>query len=188
MKTLKNLLLLLVILTFTSCSKNLYVKNIENGYKKSQDDKTIYIQDSDTVTFTKKKIKYEVYDNQHFLVIKEDKITHEKTLYLALKYRGDEWIYMNALDFISNNTYHIDFMNRKMSTAFWRDKSNLVDSVEEYIAFALKPEEILELKNALNSDHVEIKYYSEVDDRTATSTLTDEEIKNMKTILELYSK
>ncbi|MCK5780811.1 MAG: hypothetical protein KAH04_07295 [Psychrilyobacter sp.] len=188
MKSLNKIIILTILLTFIGCSKNLYVKNIERGYSKSKDDKTIYIQESEHYTLTKKKIKYDVYDNQHFLVLKEDNITHEKSLYLALKYRGDDWIYMNALDLISNTSYHIDFMTRKMSTAFWRDKSNLVDSVEEYVAFILKPEEIEALQNLVDSDHGKIKYYSEIEGKGANTVLTEEEIDNMKSILELYSK
>ena len=187
MKKLKKLLFLLTILTFISCSKNSYVRTIEKGYSKSKIDKTIYFKEDKNFIYTKKQIKYSVYENQHFLVLKEDKQSGEKTLYLALKYRGDEWIYMNGLDLISNKIYHINFMARKLSTALWRDKSNLVDSIEEYIAFALKPEEINEIQSMVNSGNGKIKYYSEIEDREATTTLSLKELENMKDILNLYS-
>jgi hypothetical protein len=80
----------------------------------------------------------------------------------------------------------MDFMARKLSTALWRDKSNLVDSVEEYIAFALTPEEVGAIKKMINNGHGEMKYYSEIDDRTYSTTLTKIEIQNMKDILEIY--
>ena len=188
MNFFKKMLLLTLLLSFIGCSKNAYVKTIEKGYSKSKEDPTVYIKDSEESIYTKKKMKYSVYENQHFLVLKEDKKTQEKTLYLALKYRGDEWIYMNGLDLISDKTYHINFMTRKLNTAFWRDKSNLVDSIEEYIAFALKSQEIDALKKMVDSNHREIKYYSEVDDRSAAATITAEEIQNMSEILDLYSK
>ncbi len=188
MNFLKKILLLTLLLSFIGCSKNAYIRNIEKGYSKSKEDFTIYIKDSEQWTYTKKRIKYSVYENQHFLVLKEDKKTQEKTLYLALKYRGDEWLYMNGLDLISDETYHMDFMARKLNTAFWRDKSNLVDSIEEYIAFALKPQEIQALKKMVDNNHGEIKYYSEVGDRSAKSAITAEEIQNMSEILDLYFK
>jgi len=188
MNFFKKMLLLTILLSFIGCSKNAYVRTIEKGYSKSKEDPSVYIKDSEESIYTKKKMKYSVYENQHFLVLKEDKKTQEKTLYLALKYRGDEWIYMNALDLISDETYHMNFMARKLNTAFWRDKSNLVDSIEEYIAFALKAQEIDALKKIVDSNHGEIKYYSEVDDRSVTTTITAEEIQNMSKILDLYSK
>lgn len=188
MKFFKKMLLLTILLSFIGCSKNAYVRNIEKGYSKSKEDSTIYVKDSEQWKYTKKKAKYSVYENQHFLVLKEDKKTQEKTLYLALKYRGDEWLYMNGLDLISDETYHMDFMARKLNTAFWRDKSNLVDSIEEYIAFALKPQEIEAVKKMITNNHGKIKYYSEVDDRSATTKITSEEIQNMRKILDLYSK
>ena len=183
---MKKIFIFIILLSFIGCSKNLYVRTIEKGYSKSKEDKTIYIKEDEQNIYTKKKSKYSVYDNQHFLVLKTNKETNEKILYLALKYRGDQWIYMNSLDLISNGSYHMDFMARKLSTALWKDKSNLVDSVEEYIAFALTPEEVGAIKKMVNNGHGEIKYYSEVDDRTYTSTLTKEEIQNMKDILNLY--
>jgi len=188
MNFFKKMLLLTILLSFIGCSKNTYIRNIEKGYSKSKQDSTIYVKDSEQWKYTKKKAKYSVYKNQHFLVLKEDKETKEKTLYLALKYRGDQWLYMNGLDLISGETYHMDFMARKLNTAFWRDKSNLVDSIEEYIAFALKPQEIEAIKKMVDNNHGEIKYYSEVDDRSAITTITTEEIKNMSEILDLYSK
>jgi hypothetical protein len=82
----------------------------------------------------------------------------------------------------------MNFMARKLNTAFWKDKSNLIDSIEEYIAFALKPQEIDALKKMVDSNHGEIKYYSEIDDRSVTTTITAQEIQNMSEILDLYSK
>jgi hypothetical protein len=187
MKNIKKVLLFSILLTFIGCSQNAYVRTIESGYSKSKEDKTIYIKEDETDTYTKKKSKYTVYENQHFLVLKTNKETNEQVLYLALKYRGSDWIYMSALDLISGSTYHIDFMSRKLSTTLWRDKSNLVDSVEEYIAIALTPEEIVAIKAMVNTGHGEIKYYSEVKEKTATTTLTETEIENMKDILKLYS-
>lgn len=188
MNFFKKMLLLTILLSFIGCSKNAYVRTIEKGYSKNQETPTIYTKDDEGFTYTKKKIKYSVYEDQHFLVLKENKKTKEKTLYLALKYRGDEWIYMNALDLISDETYHINFMARKLNTALWRDKSNLVNSIEEYIAFALKPQEIDALRQMIDSNHGKIKYYSEVDSRSATTILTVEEINNMNEILNLYFK
>ena len=186
MKTIKKVLLLFTILTFISCSKNAYVRTIESGYSKSKEDKTIYIKEDENSIYTKKKSKYTVYEDQHFLVLKTSKENNYKTLYLALKYRGSDWIYMSGLDLISGTTFHMDFMSRKLSSALWRDKSNLVDSVEEYIAIALTPEEIGAMRSMVNSGHGEIKYYSEVEGKTATTTLTKTEIQDMKDILKLY--
>lgn len=188
MNFFKKALLLTILFIFIGCSKNTYVRNIEKGYTKSKEDPTIYVKDNEESIYTKKKMQYSIYENQHFLVLKENKINQEKTLYLALKYRGDEWIYMNSLDLISNETYHMDFMVRKLNTAFWRDRSNLVNSIEEYIAFALKPEEIDALKKMIDNNHGKIKYYSEADDRSTTTTITTEEIQNMSKILDLYFK
>lgn len=188
MNFFKKMLLLTILLSFIGCSKNAYVRTIEKGYSKSKEDPTVYIKDSEESIYTKKKIKYSAHENQHFLVLKEDKKTQEKTLYLALKYRGDDWIYMNGLDLISDETYHMNFMARKLNTAFWKDKSNLIDSIEEYIAFALKPQEIDALKKMADNGYGKIKYYSEMDDRSVTAAVTAEEIQNMSEILDLYSK
>lgn len=188
MKKFKKLIFLLIILTFVSCSKNAYVRTIDRGYHKSKEDKTLYIKEEDNITYIKKKQKYTVYEDQHFLVLKINKETNEKTLYLALKYRGSEWIYMNGFDLISNGSTHIDFMVRKLNSALWRDKSNLVDSVEEYIAFPLKPDEIKAIENMVNNGDGEIKYTSEVEGRSASTKITEEEIQNMKDILNLYFK
>lgn len=188
MNFLKKILLLTILLSFIGCSKNAYVRNIEKGYSKSKKDSTIYVKDSENYIYTKKEAKYSASENQHFLVLKEDKETQEKTLYLALKYRGDEWLYMNALDLIFDETYHIDFMARKLNSAFWKDRSNLMGSIEEYIAFPLKSEEIDILKKIVNNKSGKIKYYSEVDDRSVIITVTTEEVQNMSIILDLYSK
>ncbi|MEI6856544.1 hypothetical protein [Psychrilyobacter sp.] len=188
MNFFKKMLILTILLSFIGCSKNAYVRTIEKGYSKSKENPSVYIQNSDKYIYTKKKIKYSVYESQHFLVLKENKKTQEKKLYLALKYRGDEWLYMNGLDLISNDTSHMDFMARKLNTAFWRDKSNLVGSIEEYIAFTLKPQEIDALKKMVDNNQGEIKYYSEVDNRSVTTIITAEEIQNMSEILDLYFK
>ena len=189
MNFLKKTLLLTILLSFIGCSKNIYIKNIEKGYSKSKENNTLYIKEGEKFKYIKNKMKYSVSENQHFLVLKENKEdSSDKTLYLALKYRGDEWLYMNSLDLISDETYHVNFMTRKLNTAFWRDRSNLVNSIEEYIAFILKPDEINALKKMVHNGHAEIKYYSEIDDRFATTTITTEEIQNMSKILDLYSK
>jgi ribosomal protein S8 len=188
MNFFKKMILLTILFSFIGCSKNAYVRTIEKGYSKSREDSTIYIKDSEGFIYTKKKIKYSRYENQHFLVLKKDKKTQEKTLYLGLKYRGDRWLYINELDLISEDTYHINFMARKLNTAFWRDRSNLRNSMEEYIAFALKTQEIDALKKMVDSNHGKIKYYSEIHGRSVTTTITPEEIQNMSKILELYSK
>jgi len=188
MNFFKKILILTILFSFIGCSKNNYVRTIEKGYSRSREDPTIYIKDSKDSIYIKKKIKYSRYENQHFLVLKKDKKNKEKTLYLALKYRGDSWLYMNELDLISDDTYHINFMSRKLNTALWKDSSNLLNSIEEYIAFALKPQEIDALKKMVYSNHGKIKYYSEVSGRSVTTTITSQEIQNMSKILELYSK
>lgn len=183
----KILLIGIILLSFISCSNNSYVKNMERGYWTDKTDKTLYVKDSTEYTYTKRKMKYKVYDNQHYLVLRENKTTGEKSLYLALKYRGDNWVYMKALDLIGNQTYHIDFMGRKMSSALWKDKSNMVDSVEEYIAFKLKPEEIVKLKEILSSNtSLNIKYYGELDNESELKEIDQKELENMKAIIELF--
>jgi hypothetical protein len=94
---------------------------------------------------------------------------------------------MNGIDLISDTVFHIDFMARKMNSALWKEKANFVDSVEEYIAFTLKPEEIEGIRKMVQTGHGEIKYYSELGDLTTENTeITSEEIQNMNDILNLY--
>jgi hypothetical protein len=187
LRVFKGLFFLIILIYSSGCSKNLYIRTIERGYKASKEDKTLVIKEDENFIYTKKKAKYTVYENQHFLVLKEDKNTGEISLYLALKYRGEDWIYMRGLEFnLPEGDYQIDFFTRKLNSALWRDKSNLVDSIEEYIAFSLTPQEISKFEEFLEASNREIRYISEVPDKGASVTLTEEEVANMRDILSLY--
>lgn len=113
----------------------------------------------------------------------------EVILYLSIKYKGKDWLYMQSIEFLNletNEKYLLDFYEHKLYKAIWKDKTTWGLKVEEYLAFPLVKEEIDKINSFLAFDNVQITLFSDYDERNHMRQLSKKEKEYMLKTFAFY--
>lgn len=186
------IIVILIIMTGCKAGDSKYSKLILKDYKTSIKYKGYYEKEKNpNPQYYKLKTYNRFWQEEIFLVIEDDSEKSEVNLLLAIKYRGKDWMYMKELEFISSEIYEnflLDFELDKYQIPIWKDNATLAMGVEERIAIKLEEPEIEKLEKFVNSVDLEIKLYSDYDDRTYARKVRPKEKLDIKEVLELYKE
>ncbi len=166
-----------------------YDKVFKKGYKNSRvykDFEEKVLDESNIYYKLDKKIRKTHGEELRYFV---EKIGEELILYLSIKYRGKDWLYMKAIEFeneSNNESYLLDFYEHKLYKALWKDKTTWSLKVEEYLAFPLNMEEIKEINKYLTLEDVKITLYSDYDERNHVRGLSQKEKEYMLKTFAFY--
>lgn len=181
---LKKILILLAAFSVFGCSGGQrYYEVVQKGYKNSKDYEAYKEKKVDDISYYKNKKK----GKRLFFFVKEE---DEKTmLYLSLKYKGRNWMYMSKIEFRDkeiDESYILDFYEHKLYRSIWKDRTTLGLKVEEYIAFPLVEEEIENIIYYLQKENIELVYHSDYDERKAYRDLKEKDREYMLEVYEFY--
>lgn len=183
---------LLIILSGCRAGNSKYSKIMLKDYKTSVKYKNYYEKEKNpNPQYYKIKSFNLFWQEELFFVIEDDREKEEVNLYLAIKYRGKEWVYMKSIEFFSSEVFEdfmLDFEPDKYQSPIWKDNATLAMGVEERIAVKLEKEEIEKIEKYLDSVDLKIKLSSDYDDRTYTRKIRNREKALMKEVIELYKE
>ncbi len=166
-----------------------YDKVFKKGYKNSKVYKGFeekVVEESNIYYKLDEKIKGTDGEELRYFVEKKDE---EVILYLSIKYKGKDWLYMKAIEFedlATKEKYLLDFYEHKLYKAIWKDKTTWGLKVEEYLAFPLEEEDINKINKYLTLDNVNITLYSDYDERSHLRELNNIEKEYMLKTFAFY--
>jgi hypothetical protein len=181
---LKRIVIISTLIILAGCAGNQrYATVVQKGFKRSKTYE-LYKEkvNDDFIYYKRKKNKGMLF----FFLKKEDE---KVDLYLSIKYRGKNWMYMSKIEFEDENTgekYLLDFYEHKLYKPLWKDRTTISLKVEEYLAFPLTEEEAENIAPFLASEKLKITYYSDYDDRKAERILSEKDRDYMKEVYEFY--
>lgn len=181
---LKKIFVISTLIILAGCAGNQrYATVVQKGFKRSKTYE-LYKEkvDDDVIYYKRKKNKGMLF----FFVKKEDE---KIDLYLSVKYRGKNWMYMSKIEFEDEDTgekYLLDFYEHKLYKPLWKDRTTINLRVEEYLAFPLTEEEAENIAPFLVSENLKLTYYSDYDERKAERKLKEKDRLYMKEVYDFY--
>ena len=184
---MKKGLYLFLILAMIGCSTTTsYEKIAREGYRVSKADSRFLAKGKDGVSY----YKYNDEEARVYMVIEKVGATNKLRPLLSLEYRGEDWIYMERVDFKGEGEkVEVDFLRAKFEGAPVQEIPRASGDVVERVLIPL-PEDRLEGLTKLLTGEEEVKavYSSRYKDRGAEITLTPEEKEGLLTMIKLYNK
>lgn len=184
---MKKGLYLFLILAMMGCSTTTsYEKIAREGYRVSKADNRFLAKGKDGVSY----YKYNDEEARVYMVIEKDGATNQLRPLLSLEYRGEDWIYMERVDFKGyDQEIGIDFLRAKFEGAPVQEIPRASGDVVEKILVPM-PEDKLEglEKLLIGEEEVKAMYSSRYRDRGAEITLTPQEKEGLLTMIKLYNK
>lgn len=177
----KSIILVMLSFVLFACSNNNYIKLVNEKFSKSKSYDNILQKNLAKKTYYKYNLSKKFWEERVFLVIEKEETNK---LYMAINYRGSEWLYMKSILF--NDANEIDFSDSKNFNPIWKDNTTITMGVEEKILFPLDEISIKNLETVLENKVIKITLKSDYDNRTDSRTLTNKEILAMQKILSLY--
>lgn len=182
----QKILLSILGLFLISCAPiQRYEKVVQRSYRRSQSYKGYRKKTDENITYLKLRRNK---DKLFFLVRKEDDVVE---LLLSVKYKGRDWMYMSKIKFIDLETqesYLLDFYEHKLYRPIWKDRTTIGMKVEEYIAFPLRKDEVENIIDFIYRDNIQIKLYSDFDERTFSRNLGEREKNRLIQVFEFFNE
>lgn len=182
---LKILLSIFTLLVVSCAPIQRYESVVQNSYKRSKTYTSYNQKVEDDISYFKLRKNKE----KLFFLIRNEKDVLE--LLLSIKYKGKNWMYMSKIEFIdleTDKSFLLDFYEHKLYRPIWKDRTTLGMKVEEYIAFPLKEKEIEEIISLISLKNIQIKLYSDFDERTFTRYLEETEKNNLIEVFLFYKE
>ena len=182
---MKKGLYLFLILAMIGCSTTTsYEKIAREGYRVSKADSRFLAKGKNGVSY----YKYNEEEARVYMVLEKNIATNELRPLLSLEYRGEDWIYMERVDFKgSGEDVGVDFLRAKFEGAPVQEIPRASGDVVERILVPV-PEEKLNFLEELLTGEVKAMYSSRYKDRSAEITLTPQEKEGLLTMIKLYNK
>ena len=182
---MKKGLYLFLILAMIGCSTTTsYEKIAREGYRVSKADSRFLAKGKNGVSY----YKYNEEEARVYMVLEKNIATNELRPLLSLEYRGEDWIYMERVDFKgSGEDVGVDFLRAKFEGAPVQEIPRASGDVVERILVPV-PEEKLNSLEELLTGEVKAMYSSRYKDRSAEITLTPQEKEGLLTMIKLYNK
>ncbi len=184
---MKKGLYLFLILAMMGCSTTTsYEKIARDGYRVSKADNRFLAKGKNGSSY----YKYNDEDARVFMVIEKDLATNKLTPLLSLEYRGEDWIYMERVDFEGpQGEVEIDFLRAKFQGAPVQEIPRASGSVVERVLIPVAEESLRELEELMGEQgEVKARYSSRYKERGAEIILTPQEKEGLLTMIRLYNK
>ena len=207
MKTVLNLLLCVVILSFVSCSNSVPKRTFKNvvkkHYKKDSSSKLEKSVQYDGTYYKSKKssgniylIVKDEYEKKEIETndkdIKDDKkekeISYDVSLNMVIKYSGWNWHYMNKINFLDNDNIilSIPFNRYDVDDKLNKDSMVVLGGVKEEVFFSVKEEFIELLLQLVNNQNREYELQSEYDERVFSGEFSKSDYSKMFEVITFY--
>lgn len=183
---MKKGLYLFLILAMIGCSSTSYEKVARKGYRVSKADNRFLAKEESGLSY----YKYNDEEARVYMVIEKNKVSEELRLLLSLEYRGEDWIYMERVDFKgSGEDVGVDFLRAKFEGALVQEIPRASGDVVERVLVPVSEEQLNQLGELLGrSGQVKARYSSRYKDRSAEIMLTPQEKEGLLTMIKLYNK
>lgn len=184
---MKKGLYLFLILAMIGCSTTTsYEKIARDGYRVSKADSRFLAKGKNGHSY----YKYNDEEARVFMVIEKNVATNELKPLLSLEYRGEDWIYMERVNFRGpQGEVEVDFLRAKFQGAPVQEIPRASGSVVERVLVPVAEDSLSELEELLGEqDEVKARYSSRYRERSAEITLTPQEKEGLLTMIRLYNK